>query len=165
MIISKKSIIAAVTLTAATLSVQAATYKVTANLSEDSGLTAYIVNYDNGNKIDSVVVADNQAIFTGDINDALLARLIIDGNRYGTFILEEGDITMSNGEAIGTPLNYKMKVFNAQTEAIGEVFQNAQTDGEKELYMEFTMIWFKKHAKITSTTQSGTIYSYNQPIK
>lgn len=132
MTISKKSIIAAVTLTAATLSAQAATYKVTANLSEDeNGLTAYIVNYDNGNKIDSVVVADNQAIFTGDINDALLARLIIDGNRYGTFILEEGDITMSNGEAIGTPLNYKMKTFNAQAEAIGEVFQNAQTDGEK----------------------------------
>lgn len=128
----RKSVIAAAVLSIAALSAQAESYNVTATLSEDeNGLTAYIINYDNGEKVDSAIVADNKAIFTGDIDKAILARLIIDGNRYGSFFLEGGEITMSNGSATGSTLNNKMNTLNAQLEAIAASFQNTENEGEK----------------------------------
>jgi thiol-disulfide isomerase/thioredoxin len=77
------------------VSAMAGNYKVEANLSEnEEGAMAYIVNYDNGKKVDSVLVQENKAVFAGAVETPALVRLMIDGNRYGSFILEEGTVTI-----------------------------------------------------------------------
>ena len=52
----------------------AGTYKVVVPLSEDEeGAMAYLSNYDTGENIDSVLVADNKAVFTGKLDKAIAA--------------------------------------------------------------------------------------------
>lgn len=85
-------------------------YHVTAPLTEDEeGAMVYIVNYDNGEKVDSVLVTDAKAEFSGSITNPIVVRMIIDGKRTGTFFLEPGEIMVdSKSRTIsGTPLNDK----------------------------------------------------------
>lgn len=88
---------------AACSSEAAAHYSVSyqANPSQQ-GLTAYITDYDTGEKLDSVLVGtDGLVTLAGDIASPTLARLILDGNRTGVFILEQGDITIDPDSRIG----------------------------------------------------------------
>ena len=81
-------------------------YTVTADVpAEFNGKTAFIVNFDTGEKIDSVAVANGTATFKGEIAKPVTARLIVDGNRAGTFILESGDIKIADRNATGSKLN------------------------------------------------------------
>lgn len=81
-------------------------YTVTADVpAEFNGKTAFIVNFDTGEKIDSVAVANGTATFKGEIAKPVTARLIVDGNRAGTFILESGDIKIADRNTTGSKLN------------------------------------------------------------
>lgn len=114
-------IAAAATLSFASCSAQAPSgkYSMHATLSPDEdGATAYIINFDNGEKIDSVIVDNGTAHFDGNINTPILARLIVGGDRYGTFILEPGDIKLANKLATGTPLNEKMDKLDKEASAL-----------------------------------------------
>lgn len=94
-------------------------YSMHATLSPDEdGATAYIINFDNGEKIDSVIVDNGAAHFDGNIGTPILARLIVGGDRYGTFILEPGDIKLANKLAAGTPLNEKMDKLDKEASAL-----------------------------------------------
>ena len=54
-------------------------YTVTADVpAEFNGKTAFIVNFDTGEKIDSVAVANGTATFKGEIAKPVTARLIVD---------------------------------------------------------------------------------------
>ena len=71
-------------------------YTVTLPLSEDEdGLTAYIIDFDTSAKLDSTVVDGGKAIFKGIVTTPVFARVILDGNRAGQFVLEEGDIAFN----------------------------------------------------------------------
>ena len=71
-------------------------YTVTLPLSEDEdGLTAYIIDFDTSAKLDSTVVENGKAVFKGSVTTPVFARVILDGNRAGQFVLEEGDITFN----------------------------------------------------------------------
>lgn len=122
----------------------AGNYKVTVPLTEaEEGAMAYIVNYDTGAKIDSVLVEDGAAVFNGTITEAVPVRLIIDGNRMGQFILEEAEITIDPAKRsiTGGPLNEKNNAISAEIQAIGERFQAAATEAEKEaIYAEFETV-------------------------
>lgn len=90
-------------------------YTVTAQLpAELNGKTAFLVNFDTGEKIDSVAVANGTAIFKGNIANPVLARLIVDGNRAGQLILENGNITVKDRTATGSQLNDKTNALNDQ---------------------------------------------------
>ena len=83
-----------------------ASYVVTATVpAEFDGATAFLVNFDPGDKVDSVTVENGAAKFSGTVASPALARLIIDGNRLGNMILEGGEITFADRKATGTPLN------------------------------------------------------------
>ncbi len=83
-----------------------ASYVVTATVpAEFDGATAFLVNFDTGDKVDSVTVENGAAKFSGTVASPALARLIIDGNRLGNMILEGGEITFADRKATGTPLN------------------------------------------------------------
>ena len=83
-------------------------YTVTLPLSEDEdGLTAYIIDFDTSTKLDSTVVENGKAVFKGSVTTPVFARVILDGNRAGQFVLEEGDIAFNpaNRMAAGSPSN------------------------------------------------------------
>lgn len=83
-------------------------YKVTVPLTDDEdGLTAYIVDFDSGAKLDSCIVEGGSAQFAGKLQIPTFARVILDGNRAGMLVLEEGDITVGGARHIGsgTPTN------------------------------------------------------------
>lgn len=109
-------------------------YKVVAPLTEDEdGAMAFIVNYDNGEKVDSVLVADASAVFTGDIDKPIAARLIIDGKRAGTFFLEPGEITINQASrsASGTALNDAYNELGAKLKDFGAKYQEIKGDSEE----------------------------------
>ena len=86
-------------------------YTVTLPLTEDEdGLTAYIISFDTGEKIDSTVVADGKAVFAGEVTTPTFARIILDGNRAGMLVLEPGTISANATSrlASGTPTNDAM---------------------------------------------------------
>lgn len=123
---------------AASCTAQAApsSYTVTVDIDpEDDGATAYIVNYDNGQKIDSAIVANGKAEFKGQLDDPALVRLIVDGQRAGTFILEPGDIQLGEKKSLGTPLNAKMDQLDKQLTEIENEYRNlpdSATEEERE---------------------------------
>lgn len=123
-------------------------YTVTVGVPEtDNGKTAFIINYDTGDKIDSVMVADGKAVFTGKVESPVLARVIVDGNRAGSFILEGGDISVGeNGEVSGTELNDRifkdidgLDRFDKQLEALPD-------DSTKQAKTEVIMNAYKAYA-------------------
>lgn len=104
-------------------------YTVTASLSpDDDGATAYIVNFDNGQKIDSVIVDNGTARFAGAIDTPILARLIVGGDRYGTFILEKGDIKLADRLAAGTPLNMTMDSLDKKAQSLVQQYRSLPDD-------------------------------------
>ncbi|MDE5786909.1 MAG: AhpC/TSA family protein [Duncaniella sp.] len=98
----------------------ASDYTVTFPVGEEYDDTmGYILNYDSGAKIDSVIVADGAVKFSGNIDEPILARLTVDGNRGPVFILEKGDIVINEkGDAAGTPLNERMNSYGEKLSAI-----------------------------------------------
>ena len=66
-----------------------ASYVVTATVpAEFDGATAFLVNFDTGDKVDSVTDENGAAKFSGKVDSQALDRLIIDGKRLGNMILE-----------------------------------------------------------------------------
>lgn len=120
----------------------AGAYNVTVTCGEDAdGAMAYLVNYDTGDKIDSVTVADSKAVFKGNLNDVAVARLIIDGQRVAQFILEDGDIAVdaATRKVQGGKYNNLMNEMDAQVEPIAQRFQTAASDSVRQaIYNEYT---------------------------
>ncbi len=128
-----KTLFIATSFVASTMALNAGNYKVTAQLTEDeNGLTAYIINYDTKQKVDSTIVENNQAIFNGSIDAPFFAQLIVDGDRYGSFIVEDGYISVENKQAHGSILNEKMNAYFAQFGKLQKDF-SATTDSTKRI--------------------------------
>ncbi len=109
-------------------------YNVNVTLSPDEdGATAYITNFDNGDKIDSTIVDNGVAKFSGKINNPVFARLIVNGNRGGDFILEEGNINLNQGEATGTPLNDELNKFAKIIGDLNQQFRSTTDKSQQEL--------------------------------
>lgn len=127
-----KSFILATTIVATSLSALAGNYKVTAQLTEDEdGLTAYIVNYDTKQKVDSTIVENGKAVFNGVLENPFFAQLIVDGDRYGSFIVEEGAVVVENRQGSGSVLNEKLNAYFNQFGKLQNEFR-ATTDNAKQ---------------------------------
>ena len=74
---------------------------------DEDGAMAYLVNFDTGAKVDSVLVADGMATFSGTMDEPYVARIIVDGQRYAQFIVEPGSVAYdaNRRKAFGSPLN------------------------------------------------------------
>ena len=111
----------------ASISAMADSYKLTIPLTEEEeGAMAYLVNYDTGDKIDSILVEDNQAVFTGDLNQAIPARVLIDGARF-TLILEPGDLTynVNNRQVAGGKLNQELAKIESKAVELSKEYKAA----------------------------------------
>ncbi|WP_290383119.1 DUF4369 domain-containing protein, partial [Paramuribaculum intestinale] len=110
-------------------------YTVTLPLSEDEdGLTAYIIDFDTSAKLDSTVVDGGKAIFKGTVTTPVFARVILDGNRAGQFVLEEGDIALNptNRMATGSPTNDALvNLMSEQQKHVAEYRQLGDTPDDK----------------------------------
>lgn len=68
-------------------------YSLKVNLSPDEdGMVVYITDYDSGNKIDSAIVDNGTALFSGKLESPRYARLLLEGNRIGDLFLEPAEI-------------------------------------------------------------------------
>ncbi|MDE6137378.1 MAG: DUF4369 domain-containing protein, partial [Muribaculaceae bacterium] len=132
----KKIMGAAALLTAAAAT--AAPYHVTAPMADDDeGAMVYLVNFDTDERIDSVLVADGVAEFRGTIDEPVLARLLLDGQRYCTFILEEGGITINKErDAVGSMLNDRLNDIGRQSSALAAEYRTATDDASRQAVVD-----------------------------
>lgn len=133
---------------AATALAVAEPYRVVIPLgSEDDGALVLLKNYDTGATIDSVLVEDGVAVFTGDIDEPILARVVMDGQRMPGFVLESGTIARSKeGEFFGTMLNDQLRAFGQEMKTLSYAFGQATTDDER------TKIYNAYNAALDSAT-------------
>lgn len=125
---------------ACSVSAMAQNYKVTVPLTEDEeGAMAYLINYDTGDKIDSVLVEDNMAVFEGTVNEPVAARVQIDRNRY-MMILEPGEIVfdVANGTITGGNLNKEVNRLMAKSNEMSKEYRAATNKETAEsIYRRF----------------------------
>ncbi len=70
-------------------------YSVNINLTPDEdGMIVYMTDYDLGTKIDSALVEDGIAKFSGKIERPIYVRMILEGERIGDFFLENTVINL-----------------------------------------------------------------------
>ncbi len=143
--------ILAIAALAGALPLAAEPYKIIAPMPDDAdGAMARLVNFDTGDAIDSVLVAERVAVFEGNIDEPILARILVDGNRMPTFILESGTISFNAKEGpFGTMLNDELRKLSNEINALQSSYQQAPTDAEKEV------IYNKYIAKIDSTMEAN----------
>lgn len=106
----------------------AGNYKLTVPYTADEdGAMVFLVNYDSGEKIDSVMVHDAKAVFEGTVAKPVLARVVMDGKRSGVFVLEDGTLTMDTPYSVtGSPLNDRMKAIQEKISGIAARFNDAR---------------------------------------
>ena len=107
---------------------------------DDEGAMARLVNYDTDEVIDSALVGPQSAVFRGEIDEAVVGRVKIEGKRMSPFILESGIISFgrNDGMAFGTMLNDQLRAFAAQANQLGDQFRTAADDAQREaIYGQF----------------------------
>ncbi|MDE6206354.1 MAG: AhpC/TSA family protein [Muribaculaceae bacterium] len=120
-------------LAAMALTAVAEPFKVIAPLGEDfDGAMVRLVDFDTEATIDSVLVADGTATFTGDIDEAVLARVVADGVRNPVFILESGTVSFGKDGPFGTMLNDQLRELMGQLSAIQAAYQQTSDAAERE---------------------------------
>lgn len=104
-------------------------YVLTATVpSEFDGSTAFLVNFDTGEKVDSVTVENGTAKFAGNVSSPLMARIVIDGNRFGNVVLEGGEIVVADRKATGTPLNEMNNKVADHLKELGQKYKKIPQD-------------------------------------
>ena len=127
-------------------------FKVIAPLpAEVEGRMARLVDFDSGNPIDSIIVQDKCARFEGDIDEGILARVVVDGACTPVFILEPGTVSFNETEgAFGTMLNDQFRKLNKD---IASVMQAARAAGTDEAAQQ---AYAKYEAMLDSTLNANT---------
>lgn len=95
-------------------------YSVTAVFknADNDGKTAYLMNYDTGETLDSAEVKNKCVRFEGVVDTPFVARLATSKGRM-QFVVEPGDVTIDTlGVAAGTPLNVAFEAFNEELGAV-----------------------------------------------
>lgn len=119
----------AAALLAACSSQQDGAFTLTIPMPDLDGATAYLVNYDTGEKTDSAVVTSDTLKFVGIAETPYLARVIVDGSRAGILVVEKGNITFDkDGNAVGTELNERLNTLGAKMDSIEREARNVPQD-------------------------------------
>lgn len=119
-------------------------YKVRVQLTDDEeGAMVYMINFDTKAKLDSVMVIDKVAMFKGEIDEPILARILLDGQPAGTFILESGSIVIDphKRRTFGSMLNDRMNEFEAASTEIAARYQATDdVEAKKKIYEEYAAL-------------------------
>lgn len=121
-------------------------YKVQIPVTPDSqGAMLYVVNYDTGENVDSILVEGELVTLKGTMNEPVAARLMIDGQRGSTFILEPGSIAFTkDGRAFGSPLNDVYNEIGDSVAVITKDFRTASEAEQQAIYDKYTSFLQKK---------------------
>ncbi|HOO42874.1 MAG TPA: TlpA disulfide reductase family protein [Bacteroidales bacterium] len=138
----------------------AKSYQVTAVFPDDSfnGKTARLVASHDGNVLDSVVIAEKTAAFTGNIEEPVLCLVTSERSR-GQLILEGGNINIDLGQpgqvalGEGTPLNEELGTLVTTYNSLMDEIMGYQGQDE-EAYFE--TVWTPKF-----TQEIGDIFLAN----
>ncbi len=120
------------------------TYTVTVNGDGNfiDGEMVYLLNYDTSEKLDSVVAKDDVAVFKGIVTEPFVGRVIYDGKRVGTFVIEGGDVTVTGGDAKGGKLNELLDDFQVKISALQQKYGEAKTEeGQKAVQDEYEALY------------------------
>ena len=125
-----RKIFSFVMLSAATLLAAGNPYQFKADLPDEAdGTMAYLVNYDNGEKVDSVSITGGMAMFAGEIDEPIVVRLNISGSPYAQFILEPGTIALdAERNVTGSQLNSRFSEIGEALKIHSDEFRNATTE-------------------------------------
>ncbi|MDE6825875.1 MAG: AhpC/TSA family protein [Paramuribaculum sp.] len=95
----------------------------------DDGMMAYMTDFDSDRKLDSVIIANGAAAFSGTLDTMRVVRVLIDGKRRGLAFLEAGDITIDSvtRTATGTPMNNDYVILAATQDSLMEIYRQAKT--------------------------------------
>lgn len=119
-------------------------YKVRVPLTEDEeGAMVWLIDFDTKAKLDSAIVQDKVALFKGEIDEPVMARIIIDNQPYLSFILESGSFVAdpAKKKAFGSMLNDMLSEYSQKEEALGKRFRAATNDEEKQkIYDEYVAL-------------------------
>lgn len=97
--------------------------------------TAYIVDFDTENKIDSAVITNCVAEFNGEITEARYVTLAIDNEKFGNFYLEADSIEMdAEGVVSGGELNKKVNDYWENRFALIQEFRHLPDSFQKSRY-------------------------------
>lgn len=118
------SMAAGVVFTACTVAQAADGYRFTLPMTaDDEDATVFLVDFDNGAKIDSAVVENAQAVFTGHVDEPVIARIVMEGKRLGNIILENTEMQMKADGSVSSPLNNVLEDMMRRQQAIYNSYQ------------------------------------------
>lgn len=134
-------IASAVTLTACAGNAQRPDYKVDINLGPQApeGAAAYLLDYDTGEALDSCRVTSGNAVFTGNITAPRFVRLTVDGERVTAFVLERGNIDVSDKGIKGGELNAALTSVNDRLDEVENAFRAlpaTATDSQRQAIID-----------------------------
>lgn len=116
-------------------------YKVSVSMDEDdNGAMVYLHNFDTQEKIDSTIVTDKVALFSGKIDKAMMGSVSYDGRTAAVFVIEPGSTTVDimNRKTCGSMLNDRLQAFNDSVSAIASRFRKTSDQQQKEaIYDEY----------------------------
>lgn len=110
-------------------------YKVLAPIANvEDGDTAYLVNFDNGEVVDSAVIFDHTATFKGYIDEPILVRILVNGKRNGSLVLEPGTagVNPEKRRGVGTMLNDALNIYSDSIAAIEQAGKDCKTEAETD---------------------------------
>lgn len=125
---------------------------------EDDEMMAYLVNYDTNAKIDSVMVEASKAVFTGKVDEPVAARVIVDGQRRGTFILENAEIEFGGQKGPSSPLNDVIADYQNKAQKIAAEAQALPQDSASIPKLEAL------EARYNALSDSVMLANINNPI-
>lgn len=146
----KTALATAVIGAAGLLTANAGDYNVKVNLpAEANGSILYLANFDTGDKIDSVKVADGVANFKFTAERPFVASLMLGNQRAGRFIAEEGNIeyTPARNETKGGRYDAIMTEIQNKGNEIAQRYQAATSDTLKEQIFQEYIDSIKKAAE------------------
>lgn len=148
---------ATLALVACTAKAQPDNYKVAVDeLEVEDGTMVYLLNYDTSDKIDSTLVANGKAVFEGVVEAPAFVRLVSDGSRHGSFILEKGTVEVKGNVAAGTQLNDEFAAYGAKSAALSDKFSSLPEDDE-----DGRMAVYNEYLTLTDSVMKANI---NNPI-
>lgn len=100
------------------------------------GKSAFIVDARTGQKLDSVAIDKPDVVFKGHITEPTLAMVTVGGYPYAQFVLEPGEITMTDeGLATGSPSNDSFWEYNTSIGSMVDELQKAPEEEQQDIYV------------------------------
>lgn len=135
------------------------TLNVTVEDPSANGTLAYLTEFDTGEVMDSVIITDGKAVFTGSIEEPTIVRLSVNGNRGDIIILESGETQYKDGRAISS-LNDQYEAFiknlTARRDSLYSLIDTTMTDAQQEAFARLAAAHIDS---VVSETMVANIYN------